>query len=106
MRKGRLREIVLYSAFILLALLFLMRIIWIIISSFKNNSELFKWPPTIFLHKFTVINYITAFKKGNFGLFFFNSTFVSVVGTIITVIINTMAGFAWLNIDSREIRFY
>lgn len=70
-------------------------IIWIVISSLKSGSELFRWPPTLLPQKPTFANYVTAFQKGNFGLYFKNSTFVAVVSTIVTVIINTMAGYAF-----------
>ena len=94
MKKRKVKEIIVYSAFILLAFIFLMPIIWIVLCSFKGSSELFKWPPTILPKDFTLVNYITAFKKGNFGLFFYNSALVSIISTVLTVLINTMAGFA------------
>jgi len=86
--------IITYIIFILITLIFLFPIVWIILCSFKGSSELFKWPPTVLPQNFTIINYTTAFSKGNFALFFYNSAFVAVAATIITVIINTMAGFA------------
>lgn len=94
MKKGKWNEILLYFTLILLALIFLLPIVWVIICSFKGSSELYKWPPTMIPKQATVANYILAFKKGNFGLYFYNSAFVAVVATIITVVINTMAGFA------------
>jgi len=94
MKKGKVKEIIVYCAFILLAFIFLMPIIWIVFCSFKGSSELFKWPPTILPKNFTLVNYVTAFEKGNFGLFFYNSAYVSIISTVITVLINTMAGFA------------
>ncbi|AFK85521.1 MULTISPECIES: carbohydrate ABC transporter permease [Thermoanaerobacterium] len=80
---------------IVLALIFLIPIIWVVISSFKNNTDLYKWPPDIFPKTITFNSYTVAFEKGNFGLFFFNSTTVSILSTIITIIINTMAGYAF-----------
>lgn len=94
MKKIKFNEVLLYAVLIILSLIFILPIVWIIICSFKDSSELYKWPPTIIPNKITFMNYIMAFKKGNFGLFFYNSAFVAIVATIITVIINTMAGFA------------
>jgi len=39
-------------------------------------------------------NYATLFERFNFGLYFWNSVFITVVATIITVLFNSMAAFA------------
>lgn len=85
----------LYALAIVLVTVHLLPILWIVASSLKPGSELFRWPPTILPEAPTLENYIIAFQKGNFGLFFRNSTYVAVVSTILTVIINTMAGYAF-----------
>jgi alpha-1,4-digalacturonate transport system permease protein len=94
MKKGKTGEILSYIGIIFVALIFILPIVWIILCSFKDSTELYKWPPTIFPENFTFSNYIVAFKKGKFSMYFLNSAFVAIVATIITVIINTMAGFA------------
>ncbi len=90
-----------YTVVILLAALFLFPIFWIVLSSFKSGSEMFRFPPTFLPEKFTLDNYRNAFEKGNFGRYFFNSTLVSVLSTILTVIINTMAGYAFAKYKFR-----
>lgn len=95
MNKRKMNETLLYVSLCIIALIFILPVVWVIICSFKNTSELYKWPPTMIPKHPTFSNYIIAFKKGNFGLYFLNSTFVAVVATIITVIINTMAGYAF-----------
>ena len=84
-----------YILLSILAAIYLAPIFWVALSSFKGGSELFRYPPTLFPETFTIENYIAAFSKGNFGSYFANSTFVAVVSTILTVIINTMAGYAF-----------
>lgn len=39
-------------------------------------------------------NYTTLFDRFNFGLYFWNSVFITVIATIITVLFNSMAAFA------------
>nr|WP_211254309.1 carbohydrate ABC transporter permease [Caldanaerobacter subterraneus] len=63
-------------------------------SSVKSPVELYKWPPSLLPKTITFVNFETAFKKGNFGLYFYNSAVVTIVSTIITLVINTMAGYA------------
>lgn len=84
-----------YVVVTLLAIIFLFPILWVALSSFKSGSEMFRYPPTFFPENFTLENYRVAFEKGQFGRYFINSTIVSVLSTILTVIINTMAGYAF-----------
>ncbi len=84
-----------YAVVIVLVTVHLLPILWIAASSFKPGSELFRWPPTILPEKPTLDNYITALQKGNFTLFFKNSAYVATVSTLLTVAINTMAGYAF-----------
>ena len=77
------------------AIVYLFPILWVILSSFKDGSELFRWPPTLLPEDPTVQNYVQAFEKGDFGRFFLNSGLVTIAATILTIIINTMAGYAF-----------
>jgi alpha-1,4-digalacturonate transport system permease protein len=79
---------------IVLAILFVIPVLWIVISSFKSGTELFAWPPTILPQNPTMANYLDAFNKGNFTRYFANSLHVSTVSTMLTLIINAMAGYA------------
>ncbi len=95
MTKSKYKNLWVYALLVILCILFLMPIIWVTLSSFKSGSELFRYPPTLFPEEFTIENYTTAFSSGNFGLYFANSAYVAILSTILTVIINTMAGYAF-----------
>ncbi len=88
---GRLVE---YIILIILALLFLFPVIWVALSSFKHQQELFQVPMTFFPEEWTVNNYVFSFAQNNFFINFKNSLIVSITSTFITVLINTMAGYA------------
>ncbi len=75
--------------------LFLFPAIWIVLCSFKPGTELFRMPPTIFPENPSISAYITTWKDNNFLRYFSNSMFVAVMATLITLIVNTMAGFAF-----------
>lgn len=83
-----------YTLLSICSLLFLFPIIWVILSSLKPQSELFTYPPTIIPKAPTLQNYASAFQNADFTVYFANSIFVSVVSTVISVIINVMAGYA------------
>ena len=79
---------------VILIAVFFFPIIWIFLSSFKNQSELFTYPLKMLPADPTLENYKAAFKTGNFIRYFNNSLFVAVVSTLLTIMINTMAGYA------------
>jgi ABC-type glycerol-3-phosphate transport system permease component len=93
--KGRLplniiRQIVLFGSTLLLFLPFL----WIFLSSFKSNMEIFqipfKWLPSTWHFE----NYLTPFEDHSFALFFFNSLVVAIVVTLCNLLFDSMVGYA------------
>lgn len=97
-----------YLILLFFVFIFLFPVIWILLSSFKTQSELFTYPLTFLPEQFTVNNYIEAFDSGEFSLFFRNSAFVAVISTAITIIINIMSGYALSKyiFKGRDIIFY
>ncbi len=97
-----------YTLFILLTFIFFFPVLWIFISSLKTQGELFTYPLTFLPARATLDNYREALNSGNFIRFFSNSSFVAVVSTLITVLINTMAGYALSKFifPGRDIIFY
>lgn len=86
-------RILLYIILTVFSLTCLYPLIWLVLNSFKSNSELFSDPWGITLTP-VFENYITAWNAGKIGISFFNSVLVSVVSMIITIIISSMAAFA------------
>ena len=93
---------------IILAAIFLFPACWVLISSLKNQSELFTYPLTILPKQVTFENYVQAFRRGDFLRYFGNSSFVAIVATVITVLINIMAGYALAkyHFRGRDLIFY
>ncbi|MGI6215349.1 MAG: carbohydrate ABC transporter permease [Christensenellales bacterium] len=88
---GRLMH---YAVLIMLAVIFLFPVVWVALSSFKYQQEIFQVPMTFLPKKWTLDNYVFSFAQNNFFINFKNSLIVSVISTVITVLINTMAGYA------------
>lgn len=89
------KKVLLYLALAFLCLVFLLPIVWVIFSSFKSAGELFTWPPTLLGEHPSLNNYTQALEEGDFVRWFFNTVFVSVVATLLTVIVNVMAGYVF-----------
>ncbi|KAB1437442.1 carbohydrate ABC transporter permease [Candidatus Galacturonibacter soehngenii] len=77
-----------------IAFVMIFPIIWLFLSSFKSSSELFAYPLHLFPEKFSVASYAKVIQNG-FFIYVKNSLFLAVVGTLITVIISAMCGYAF-----------
>lgn len=84
-----------YAGLMVLSFIFLFPVLWVIGSSFKSVGELFAWPPTLIGKNPSLDNYTAAFQKGNFAVYFGNTVLISVLATILTIVINVMAGYAF-----------
>lgn len=93
--KTRLGGFLKWVLLILLVGIFLIPVIWVICSSFKSPGELFAWPPSLLGDNPSLDNYRIALAEGDFGRYFFNTAFVSIVATFLTVCVNVMSGYAF-----------
>ncbi|WP_434753044.1 carbohydrate ABC transporter permease [Paenibacillus amylolyticus] len=87
------KRTILFIFLLIIALLSLFPIILVLLGSFKTNQELTGgatiWPK---IWQFT--NYAQAWKTANFSGFTINSVFVSIVTTVGTLLISSMAAYA------------
>lgn len=85
----------------LLAFLMSLPFLWMILSSFKPNSELFAYPPVWIPTTWTLEHYVSAFRTAPFGRYFFNSAVTGVGSTAINIFFTSLAGFAFAKYDFR-----
>ena len=78
----------------LIVVVFLIPVLYIILSSFKTSNELFTATPTFFPKLFTFENYVYALSRGDFTRYILNSLYVATTSTFLAVVINTMSGYA------------
>ncbi len=79
---------------VLIAIVFILPVIWVVLSSFKPAGELFVFPPTLLPAEPTFENYKIAVNTGNFGQYTLNTLFVAVTSMVLALITNSMAAFA------------
>lgn len=84
---------ILTSISIISGLLIFFPIFWLIMSSFKPESELFSYPLTLFPKDFTVENYSRILENG-FLQYISNSFFLAIVATLIVVAVSATCGYA------------
>lgn len=78
---------------VLVGLLILFPIVWMVLSSFKTSGELFSYPLKLFSAAPSLDHYVSVLK-GGFMNYMGNSLFLAVVGTLITLVISSMCGYA------------
>lgn len=94
MNKRKTSAVFHYAILLVLSLVTLLPVLWVVLSSFKPQSELFQIPLTFIPKAWTIENYVSSLAAGNFPVYFSNTVFVAVVSTFITVLVNLMAGYA------------
>jgi len=85
-------------------------LIYIFNVAFKPLEELFFYPPTFFVQRFTMANFIRLFAvTGASGIpmsrYLFNSIIVTILVLFFSVVISTMAGYALSKLNFKGKRF-
>ncbi len=88
-------KIVLYTVLIVGAAITLAPLVWMLSASFMPRGEASTFPPAFLPKSFTLEHYIELFTRANLARYLFNSAFLSVAVTIISLSINSMAGYAF-----------
>lgn len=93
---GRRRsKIISYVLLILLSILFLFPFLWLVFTSFKPENEVLTFPPKILPTHWKLTNYPEVFQLIDFGQYYLNSIFVSVIGVFGTVLSSTVVAFGF-----------
>ncbi len=85
---------------VLIGAVFLFPIFYMLLTSVKPNSILLDQPPR-YLFPPTFANYLELFVKNDFGKYYYNSTIVSFVSTVLSVILGSMVAFAFAKFRLR-----
>ncbi len=68
--------------------------IWLVLSSFKTNQNIFLIPPQVLPNPLTLENYTEALSRGDFPRWLFNSVFISTMATVVCVSFSALAAYA------------
>ena len=93
---------VLRTAFLLaMTFVVLAPVLWFVLSSFKDATDLGARPPKILPTRWAFENYTEAFEMYNYMRYFMNSVIVTTVATVLTLLINSMAAYAFAKYNFR-----
>lgn len=86
-----------YLGVIIVAILVILPFLWMVVSAFKSQRELFAYPPTFFPKIWKVENFIEAASRGSisFWQMFLNTMKIALPSTIFNIIFSSLAGYAF-----------
>lgn len=87
-------NVLVYILLVVGSVLMFTPVLWIILSSFKGLSEIYRSPPTFLPEVWVFSNYGEAIVEFPFLRYLWNSVMVTASATLLTLFINSMAAFA------------
>ena len=95
------RRILFFVALTVMAIPFVFPTWWMFTSSLKPISEIFAFPPTLWPENPSFDAYVKAFELQPFARQYFNSLYISLVVTLGTMAVASLAGYAFARIRFR-----
>src|SRR3954464_12437188 len=99
--RRRLSQILLYVLLVIGALIALLPMLWMLSASLMPTAEASNYPPHFFPSRITFSHYGELFTRLNLGRYLFNSTLISVTVTAVSLVVNSMAGYAFAKLRFR-----
>ena len=93
--KSRLPALLVNALLVILAVLSLAPLLWMLSVSLMQAGEAGHFPPPLLPADATLHNYRELFLRAGMGRFLFNSLLISGSVTLLSVLLNTLAGYAF-----------
>ena len=94
-----------YGFLILVSLYCIFPFIWMLSTSLKTEAEAFRMPPTWIPIKPTIHAYLYMLTKKNFGIYFLNSTIISLATAVLSTFFGALAGYGFSRFIFRGRKF-
>ncbi|MCQ2957451.1 MAG: carbohydrate ABC transporter permease [Candidatus Gastranaerophilales bacterium] len=101
MKNGKFIIFISYLILILGVITMIAPFLWMLVTSFMQDSQIFSYPPQFVPKPFITDNYSSVATKMPIMRYFYNSLLVAVLTTIGQVIIASMAGFAFAKLNFK-----
>ncbi len=104
----RLERMVLYGLLLAGAVVLILPFVWMVATSLKPDSDIFRDPPDLLPHHPTLAGYRDVWERIPFGRFFVNSVIFAGGVTIISLVLDSLTAFALarLRFRGREVCFW
>lgn len=91
----RVGKTILTALAIFLAFTTMVPVVWMLFASLMPSGDASVYPPKLFPSTMTFSHYATLFTRMNLSRYLFNSAFLSVVVTLVSLLLNSMAGYGF-----------
>ncbi len=78
---------------VIVCILFLLPLVWMLLTSFKQQRDIFSSPPSFFFEP-TIAQYVDVLTRGGFAGQMLNTVIVAVGASVLSLIAGAMAGYA------------
>jgi raffinose/stachyose/melibiose transport system permease protein len=96
----QLHSVVFHTVMTIVALVFVVPLIWMVMSSFKTKREIFENPFSL-PKSLDLTVWVSAWEKGNLGAYVVNSLIVTTVSVFIILVFAILAAFAFSRLKFR-----
>ena len=97
-------SISLHTGMLVVSAITLLPFLWMVSASFMKSGEASSFPPRFFPQHFTFDQYLFLFQRINVGRFFVNSLILAVSVSIVSLFVNSLAGYAFAKFSFRAKR--
>ncbi len=98
-------KIIIWVFLILVCIYCLIPFAWMLSTSLKTEAEAFRIPPTWIPLEPTADSYIGIWVRKNFGMYFFNSTIISLATAVLSTFFGALAGYGFSRFFFKGRRF-
>ena len=85
----------LYACYLVLGVVVLFPMSWALLGSFKDPSEIFSFPPTIWPRHFTLTNYMDVIRRTDLPSYLLNTAIVSGFTVLLTLTVGSLAAYGF-----------
>lgn len=98
---GRAGRALLYAQLVAGAVLALLPLVWMVSASLMPAGEASTFPPRLFPRTVTLEHYVALFTRLSLGRYFVNSAVIAGTVTALSLLVNSMAGYAFAKLRFR-----
>jgi multiple sugar transport system permease protein len=96
-----IKSTIIYTALLMGALIVVVPLFWMVSTSLKGADAIFSYPPEWLPHPAIWRNYLDAWKVLPFGLFLFNTVFITVLAVTAELITTSLVAYGFARFEFR-----
>jgi multiple sugar transport system permease protein len=97
----RVVKALLYAQLIIGAVLAVLPMLWMVSASLMPAGQASTYPPRLFPREVTFEHYVALFTRLNLGRYLLNSAVIALTVTAVSILVNSMAGYAFAKLRFR-----